>query len=191
MTIYKSQPLRYGQPDGKIPVPDKSEFVDLYEVQNKSRKELSEHYGVSKGTVDNWCRIFGVKKSKKQQTQLALQNTKETKREGYYSEKLFADNPDLIDTKGSFYVIRIYNDNESFFKFGITSNSAHLRYRGRLRGYRYEVLIERNMNLYDAYLLEQQYKQTYKFNLYKPKIKFSGHTECYISHPPAAEQASS
>lgn len=191
MSIYKSQPLRFGQPDGKILLPDKSEFVNLYEVQNKSRKELSEHYDVSKGTVDNWCRIFGVKKSKKQQIQLSLQNTKETKREGYYSEKLFADNPNLIVAKGSFYVIHIYNDNESFFKFGITSNSAHLRYRGRLRGYRYEVLIEKEMKLYDAYKLEQQYKQTHKSNLYKPKIKFSGHTECYISHPSAAEHANS
>lgn len=191
MTMYKSQPLRYGQPDGKIPLPDKSEFVDLYEIQNKSRKELSEYYGVSKGTVDKWCLSFGVKKSKKQQTHLALQNTKETKREGYYSEKLFTENPNLIECRGSFYIVRIYNDTESFLKFGITSNSAHLRYRGRLRGYRYEVLIEKEMNLYDAYQLEQQYKQKHKSNLYKPKIKFSGHTECYISQPPAAEQANS
>lgn len=191
MTIYRTQPLRYGQPDGKIPLPNKDEFINLYEVQNKSRKELAVHYGVSKGTVDKWCVTFCVKKTKKQQIELALQNTKNTNREGYYSEKLFIKKPELKSVEGSFYVVHIYNDTESFFKFGITRNSAHLRYRGRLP-YSYEIVLEEVMDLYAAYLKEQEYKQTHKSNLYTPKIKFPGHTECYISHPPpAALQASS
>lgn len=184
MTIYKSQPLRFGQPDGKIPLPNQDEFTYLYEIQNKSRKELAIHYGVSKGTVDKWCVAFGVKKTKKQQINLALKNTKDTNREGYYSEKLFAEKPELKSATGSFYIVRIYNDTESFFKFGITRTGAHLRYRGRLL-YSYEIVLEEVMDLYAAYLKEQEYKQTHKSNLYKPKIKFSGHTECYISHPPA------
>jgi len=190
MTIYTYQPLRLGQPDGKIPLPDQQEFIDLYEVQNKSRKEIASYYGVSKGTVDKWCVTFGAQKTKKQQIDLALQNTKETNREGYYSEKLFTEKPELKSIPASFYVVRIYNATESFFKFGITTTGAHLRYRGRLPYY-FEIIQEDPMDLYAAYLKEQEYKQTYKSNVYRPKIKFSGHTECYISQPPAAEQASS
>ncbi len=191
MTIYRTQPLRFGQPDGKIPLPDQQEFINLYEVQNKSRKELANHYGVSKGTVDKWCVTFGVKKTKNQQMELALRNTVATKREGHYSEKLFNKKPELKTVSGTFYVLHVYNDNESFFKFGITTSTARGRHRGRLP-YSYDVILEEKMDLYAAYLKEQEYKQTYKSCLYMPQIKFGGHTECYTSHPPpAALQASS
>jgi len=189
MTIYrKSQPLRKGQRDGKIPLPNKIEFLDLYEIQNKSRKDLSLHYGVHKGTIDNWCKIFGAQKTKQQQIEIALKNTKfHTNRTGQYSENTFIKFPELKHKDGIFYVVRMFSETESFFKIGITTSSTKLRYRGRLRHYSYEILHEQKMNLYDAYTLEQQYKQSHKSHRYIPQIKFGGHTECYISQPPAEQ----
>lgn len=193
MTIYRSfQPKRLSQPNGKIPLPDKETFLDLYQNQNKSRKDLAEHYGVHKGTIDNWCKVFRAKKTKDQQIQLSLKNPSSYNKEGLYSEKLFKDNPSLKCEIGIFYIIKLYNEQECFYKFGISKNTVHFRYRGRLKNYNYEIISENRMCLYDAYILEKQYKQTYKQHSYRPKLKFAGHTECYtISHPPAAEQASS
>jgi hypothetical protein len=186
MNIYKSQPLRYGQPDGKILLPDKSEFVDLYEVQNKSRKELSERYGVSRGTVDKWCVAFGVKKTKQQQMELAVRNTVGRYREGIYTEKTFTKFPHIKDQPGIFYLIRIYNEEESFYKYGVSKlETINLRYRGRLSHYSYEVITVESTSLYNAWQIENIYKEMLEPYSYRPKHKFGGWTECYISHPPA------
>jgi hypothetical protein len=192
MNIYRTpQPLRLNQPNGRIPLPAKEEFVRLYEQDNKSRKQLADHYNVHKGTIDNWCKVFGVKKTKEQQVALAVKNTpKRTNRDGQYSDRFFEVNPHLKDADAVFYRIRIYNDEESFIKYGITRLTTKERYKGRLKHYQYDILEERRMCLYDAYLLEKEYKDTYKHTSYSPKHSVGGHTECYISHPPAAEHAS-
>lgn len=191
MTIYKSQPLRYGQPDGKIPVPDKSEFINLYEVQNKSRKELSEHYSVSRGTIDKWCSLFSVKKTKSQQMELAVRNTIGRYREGIYTEKTFAKFPHLKTQSGIFYLIRVYNEEESFYKYGISKHETiNLRYRGRLVHYKYDLIFVENTNLYNAWQIETIYKTMLDQYTYKPKHKFGGWTECYMMHPPATHASS-
>jgi hypothetical protein len=191
MTIYRfHQPQRLNQPNGMIPLPDKEEFFHLYQVQNKSRQELALYYKVHKGTIDNWCKKFGVKKTKQQQIDLALRNTSsDNNREGQYNEKLFQKYPHLKSVDGVFYIIRVYNDVESFYKYGITRTTTKDRYKGRFRHYKYDILVEEKMCLYDAFLKETEYKQSHRHLRYEPKHKFGGHTECYISHPPAAEQA--
>ena len=185
MTIYRSfQPKRISQPNGKIPLPNKEIFLNQYQKQNKSRKDLAEIYGVHKGTIDNWCKIFKAKKTKEQQTQLALKNGRSFDKEGLYTDKIFDDKPHLKTEDGIFYIIRLFNDDESFYKFGITSKCVHQRFRGRLKKYAYEIIIEEKMNLYDAYQLEKTYRQSHKHISYKPKHRFAGHTECYISQDP-------
>jgi hypothetical protein len=192
MTIYKSQPLRFGQPDGKIPLPNQDEFINLYEVQNKSRKELANHYGVSKGTVDKWCIAFGVKKTKKQQMELAVRNTVGRYREGIYTEKTFAKFPHLKEQSGIFYLIRVYNEEESFYKYGISKlQTINLRYRGRLVHYKYETIIVEQTTLYNAWQIENIYKEMFEPYSYRPKHNFGGWTECYISQPAELLQANS
>lgn len=191
MAIYRTlQPQRLNQPNGMIPLPDKEEFRNLYENQNKSRQELALYYKVHKGTIDNWCKKFGVRKTKQQQVDLALRNTsKENKREGQYNEKLFQRYPHLKTVDGVFYIIKVYNDTETFYKYGITRTTVKGRYTGRFRQYKYDIILEKRMCLYDAFVLEQEYKQSHRHLRYEPLHKFGGHTECYISHPPAAEHA--
>jgi len=188
MTIYRRpQTKRLNQPNGKITPPAQSDFIHLYEVKNLSRKELASHYQVHKSTIDNWCKLFGVKKSKSQQVDLAMRNTDQSQREGYYSEKLFTEKEHLKSLSGIFYIIRLYNNVEVFYKIGITKSSVRDRYRGRIKHYQYEIVAEEKMCLYDAYLLERQYKQSYRHLLYTPFHRFHGHTECYISHAPLTQ----
>lgn len=187
MAIYRTlQPQRLNQPNGMIPLPDKEEFRNLYENQNKSRQELALYYKVHKGTIDNWCKKFGVRKTKQQQVDLALRNTpKFTKRNGKYSESIFRQKPHLKSQDAIFYIIRVYNDTESFYKFGITIHDAKTRYKGRFRQYKYEIVEEKKMCLYDAFLLESScvdYKNTHRHISYEPLHYFEGHTECVISH---------
>lgn len=187
MAIYRTQqPQRLNQPNGMIPLPNKEEFFHLYQVQNKSRQELSLYYKVHKGTIDNWCKKFGVRKTKQQQVDLALRNTpKFNKRNGKYSESIFCKRPYLKDKPATFYIIRVYNDTESFYKFGITIHDAKTRYKGRFRQYKYEIIEEKKMCLYDAFLLESScvdYKNTNRHISYEPLHHFEGHTECVICH---------
>ena len=191
MTIYRTfQSKRISQPNGKIPLPKKEDFLELYQNQNISRKELATYYGVHKGTIDNWCKLFELSKTKEQQVSIALRNYTRCDREGLYSEKVFEDNPHLKIKTGKFYIIKMFNDTECFYKCGITKNSVRIRYRGRLKNYEYEIISEETMCLYDAYKLEKIYKQTHKHISYTPKYKFAGHTECYISQEPETQAKS-
>lgn len=189
MSIYRiPQPQRLNQPNGMIPLPSKEEFLHLYQYQNKSRQELALYYKVHKGTIDNWCKKFGVKKTKQQQIDLSLRNTSSNNnREGQYNEKLFQRYPHLKSVDGVFYIIRVYNDTESFYKYGITRTTTKGRYRGRFRHYKYEIIVEEKMCLYDAFLKETEYKQSHRHLRYEPQHKFGGHTECYMSQPPAVQ----
>lgn len=80
-----------------------------------------------------------------------------------------------------FYIIKCYNENEEFYKFGITFNSIQDRYNSRLMPYKYEIV--RNIKSKDLdyiWKLEKRFKKFKVKNRYTPKIKFSGHkTECF------------
>lgn len=75
------------------------------------------------------------------------------------------------------YKIRLFNNNESFYKVGITTKDIKIRFRSF--PYDYEVLEIISINLYDAYIIEQEIHNHLKEYKYKPQIKFGGNTECF------------
>lgn len=76
-----------------------------------------------------------------------------------------------------YYLIKCTNNNEIFYKLGITVKDK-IKYRFGKLPYKYNILNIIKTNLYDAIILEQLLLK--KMNKYKyiPLIKFKGYTEC-------------
>ncbi len=94
---------------------------------------------------------------------------------GYYSESFFEKNPKLKDQFGILY-IAIVDDTEQFIKVGITNRTAHQRLWNE--PYNFEILLEVETTIYDAYLMEQEILTKYKHSKYTPLVDFGGKTEC-------------
>lgn len=80
-----------------------------------------------------------------------------------------------------FYLIKCWNNNETFYKLGITMNNILTRY-GTVRSmpYEWEILLELPGTAEAVYDMEVQFKTEMNEYHYKPKIGFNGSgTECY------------
>lgn len=78
------------------------------------------------------------------------------------------------------YIIRCYDENESFIKVGKTFQTTEDRFK--LDGampYNYEVLYEIISNGYNICKLEEKIKKELKQYSYKPRIMFNGYYECF------------
>lgn len=86
---------------------------------------------------------------------------------------------------GCFYIIRCFNENESFYKYGITTNSIFKRYDNKIKmPYNYEV-IRLVISTDKEYIwdLEKRFSKFKKQNRYNPIIKFPGSkNECFSSY---------
>lgn len=83
---------------------------------------------------------------------------------------------------GTLYFLRIFADDEEFFKVGITLKSVKKRfgYKGALNGYKYEVLATyTSANAAAVYDWEQSILETFSHLRYTPKIRFGGESECF------------
>ena len=83
---------------------------------------------------------------------------------------------------GTFYIIRCWNENENFFKFGITFNSIRKRYNHHtFMPYNYEIIREiKSFDLSYIWDLEKRFKIMKRKNKYSPKIHFAGDKyECF------------
>lgn len=89
------------------------------------------------------------------------------------------------DNPGILYVLRCWNDEEEFYKVGITCQSkVSGRYHNKLRmPYNYEVIQEiMDVDRKRIYKLEKEIKRQYKDFAYTPKISFDGSkSECFSS----------
>lgn len=78
------------------------------------------------------------------------------------------------------YVIKCYNDDEEFYKIGITSRTIEKRFNGNSSlPYRYKIIqsIEHKYDIiYDLETILHKYYREYK---YTPKIYFKGSNECF------------
>lgn len=80
------------------------------------------------------------------------------------------------------YVLKCFNDNETFIKVGITGKGIKGRYRGlQAMPYRYEVLNQCNGTPEEVWNLEKLIGSLFRKDFgYRPKIKFKGSMyECY------------
>ena len=84
--------------------------------------------------------------------------------------------------EGELYVLNLFNDDENFFKVGITRDLNN-RIQGFTSFYDYEVLLKANIGLILAYQTEQNLLRTLSKFHYKPKSRFQGHTECLSVNP--------
>lgn len=99
---------------------------------------------------------------------------------GGYDDRFFLTNPTHKTKDAAFYIIKLHNDYEVFYKCGITIQTMKQRFSTKLP-YAYDVLIFNNMSLYDAYLLERKILYETINDRYLPLIK--GYTECLTTCP--------
>lgn len=89
-----------------------------------------------------------------------------------------------------FYLIKCWNNNETFYKLGITMNNILTRYGTvRLMPYEWEILLELPGTAEAVYDMEVQFKTEMNEYHYKPKISFNGSTtECYTELSEALQE---
>lgn len=94
---------------------------------------------------------------------------------GGYCEDFFHKHPDKINELGTLYMLHIWDENESFYKVGITCRNIATRFKSVLP-YNYDVVHEESMTLYEAHLKEQELLSS--LTHYTPNKNFPGWTEC-------------
>jgi len=100
---------------------------------------------------------------------------------GFYSIKNAHRNKEsFLKIPAILYVVEMEEDDQTFYKIGITTSNVSKRYQGRQVPYKYKILLETEMNLYRAILIEQTLVKQLKEQQYLPANKFPGHTECFI-----------
>lgn len=87
------------------------------------------------------------------------------------------------DRLATFYILRCFNDTESFYKLGITANTVKRRYDSKSHmPYMYEVIREIKGDAEDIFNLELKNKQLIKDYKYTPQIDFKGSVhECFTN----------
>ncbi len=86
------------------------------------------------------------------------------------------------------YLIKCHNNNEKFYKIGITSNSIRQRFQsGKSIPYNYDIIYEFQSNAGIIYDLEKELHRRYKQYKYLPKFSFKGRTECFNLELPIEE----
>lgn len=73
-----------------------------------------------------------------------------------------------------FYVIKCFNENESFYKLGITSRTVKQRYTKHNLPYQYTTVLEHIDTAENVWDLEYMFKQKFKEFYYKPIENFKG-----------------
>lgn len=106
---------------------------------------------------------------------------KEVKKEGGYNKTLAERNKCKWSNKSAIvYLVKLFNEDECFYKIGITINSTNLRFMHiKCRNYNMQILKEINTSLYNAVYLEQELHMLLNKYKYIPKNKFDGYTECF------------
>lgn len=79
------------------------------------------------------------------------------------------------------YIIKCWNENEEFYKIGKTFLTIKNRFRYYLP-YNYEIIKETYGTSEEISKMENNFKKLLKMNKYRPKIKFSGYTECFTKY---------
>lgn len=99
---------------------------------------------------------------------------------GGYTYRRFKTYPELKLIPARLYVIRGFNDKETFVKIGITGKSTHDRFKfNSVFPYDYDVLLDVPNTLFNCFTVEQIAKKQLKKVKYQPQIKFSGSSECF------------
>lgn len=84
---------------------------------------------------------------------------------------------DTLSKFAALYYVRLYNENESFYKIGVTMRSVHTR-MAKIP-YNYELIITYHGDPKELLQFENRFKRLYRKHKYVPLLKFGGYTECF------------
>jgi len=99
------------------------------------------------------------------------------------TEKYFRLHPELKEKSCKVYLINLANEDEDFYKIGITTRELKRRFRNI--PYQVKKVETIETTYYEAFLLENKLKDAIKEYKYLPKIPFDGWTECFIAETPS------
>lgn len=83
-----------------------------------------------------------------------------------------------INNNAIVYIVNMYNENENFYKIGITNRSIDKRLRYQVP-YKYKVISQITTNMYDATYIEYELHYYHRNQQYNPLEEFYGRTECF------------
>lgn len=83
------------------------------------------------------------------------------------------------DGKSYIYLLRCYNEFESFYKIGISVTGVISRYNSTNMPYEYEVVKEIKLESERSWSVEKSVLKDFSKFKYVPSIKFRGYTECF------------
>lgn len=90
--------------------------------------------------------------------------------------------------KSNLYLLRCYNENEEFYKVGITIRQIKERYLGKKHiPYEYEIIYEVKDDAGLIWDVEKSVIRQFKLNKYIPLLEFAGYTECFNKEFPISE----
>jgi hypothetical protein len=102
---------------------------------------------------------------------------------GCYTGHFFKVHPEMKAIPALLYFIEFNKGGESFQKIGITKRTLEERFNSN-KGYHITSLHVQPMELYSAFLLEQQIISNWSDFKYTPNDKIGGDTECFKLSPP-------
>lgn len=100
-----------------------------------------------------------------------------------YSIGVFENNEDLKHEPGRLYLLQFtdIDDGTEFLKVGITRRTVKNRFSSGYGGYDYEVLLDKEMEIYDAFVLEQHIIRAFENVRFIPEAPFGGRNECFTT----------
>jgi hypothetical protein len=96
---------------------------------------------------------------------------------GLYSLDFFDTNHELKSEIILIYLVKMCNENEDFYKIGLTKNTLSERFSSK-KTYNHKEIFSKRVNFYQGFLLEQSIIQSPQYPSYLPKHKFGGYNEC-------------
>jgi len=146
---------------------------DLYDyslveyVNNRTKvKIICQHHGTFEQTSQNHANRGSI-----------CPHCSNINREGSYSSNFFRTNQDEKLKNIRLYLIELSNSEENFYKIGLTKHTIDVRFEKKIP-YNHKEIFSKRVNLYQGFLLEQSIITNNTCRSYRPKHKFSGHTEC-------------
>jgi len=132
--------------------------------------------------IDIICNIHGVFKQTPNIHLLGSGCRQCVKKPGGYNKTNWIEQFNKSKTKDIYkvYIIRIFNNEENYYKVGRTFNKIKKRFNGTIP-YNYEILkIITSNNGSEIYSLEKKLHKKLKNYKIKPVLRFKGDTECFI-----------
>ena len=97
-----------------------------------------------------------------------------------YSKFYFYDENKILHKKVNLYLIKIFNNEELFFKIGLTSRTIKRRFNELSKyGYQYSIIDSFLIRGEEAYDKEKELQNLCKEYNYKPKTSYPGYTESF------------